>query len=391
MEREYIPLSVPNLTGNELKYLANAIKTGWISTNGSYVNKFEKNVAEYVQVKGAISCQSGTSGLHLAMLVLGIKKGDMVIAPTLTFIAAINPITYVGAVPVFMDCDDSLCMDPIKLRKYCVEECDFINGRLIDRSTGKYVKAILVVHIFGNMADMEAIMQVAEQFNLLVVEDATEAMGTYYLEGKYKEKYAGTIGNVGVYSFNANKIMTTGGGGMLVSNNEEYLKHAKHLSTQAKRDEINYLHDEIGYNYRMTNMQAALGIAQLEQLEEFVAIKEENYHYYKEKIKQKLNIDLLAFRDGIRSNHWFYSMSVSKLNGNRTKVFDYLQDKNIQTRPIWGLISEQLPYQEAKTFKIELAKYFWANILNLPCSTNLAKNDIDYIVEIMEKYMKVRG
>ena len=194
-----------------------------------------------------------------------------------TFIAAVNPVKYIGQTN-FYGCDDSLCMDADKLLEFCEEECNFSNGKLINKNTGKHIKAVLVVHVFGNMANMEKIIEIAKRFNLKVIEDATEALGTYYTGGKFKEKYAGTIGDVGVYSFNGNKIITTGGGGMIVSNDEELLKRAKHLTTQAKSDELYYTHDEIGYNYRMTNLQAALGLAQLEQLEQFINTKRKLFY-----------------------------------------------------------------------------------------------------------------
>lgn len=253
----FIPLSIPNFIGNELKYVTDAVQAGWVSTGGAYITKFEQVVSEYLHSAGAVACQSGTAGIHTGLMVMGVTSEDAVLVPTLTFIAAVNPVMYVNAEPIFMDCDDSLCMDPVKLKLFCEEECDFRNGQLISKNSGRHIKAIIVVHVFGNMADMESIMAVAAMYNLLVLEDATEALGTYYSSGKFKGKYAGTIGDLGVYSFNGNKIITTGGGGMLVSDNLKYLQHARHLTTQAKSDELYYTHDEIGYNYRMTNLQAA--------------------------------------------------------------------------------------------------------------------------------------
>ena len=272
----FIPLSVPNLKGNELKYVTEAAATEWVSTGGPYVTEFENKIAEYVNVKGAVACQNGTTGIHTALMTIGVKKDDIVIVPTLTFIAAVNPVKYIGATPIFMDCDDSLCIDPKKLKEFCEVECEFVDNELLFKLTKQKVKALVVVHVFGNMADMENILDIAKKYNLKVIEDATEAIGTYYSEGPLKGKYAGTMGDIGIYSFNGNKIITTGGGGMIVSNNEEYLKLAKHLTTQAKSDELNYIHDMIGYNYRMTNLQAALGLAQLEQLEKFIAAKNKN-------------------------------------------------------------------------------------------------------------------
>jgi len=386
MSKKFIPLSVPNLKGKELEYVTHAVETEWISTSGPYVNDFEMKVAEYVNCKGAVSCQNGTSGLHIALKVCGVTNGDEVIVPTLTFIAAVNPVKYVGAEPIFMDCDDSLTMDVSKLKDFCEKECSFLDGKLINNSTNKHIKAVVVVHVFGNMADMEGIIEVAKRYNLKVIEDATEAIGTYYVEGKYKGKYAGTIGDIGVYSFNGNKIITTGGGGMIVSDNEEFLKRARHLTTQAKSDELYYTHDEIGYNYRMTNLQAALGLAQLEQLEDFIKIKKSNYDFYKNEIKEITGLRILDFKDGIRPNYWFYSLYIEQgYVLNRDQIIKYLASKNIQSRPIWGLISDQKPYEGSQTYKIDKAKQYLNNVVNIPCSSNLSREDAAYVIECLKQ------
>lgn len=383
MVNKFIPLSVPNLKGRELEYVTDAITTEWVSTAGPYVNTFEAEIAKYVNAKGAVSCQNGTSGLHISLILTGVTNEDAVIVPTLTFIAAVNPVKYLGARPIFMDCDDSLCLDPQKLEQFCEEECNFIEGKLVEKETGKHVKALVVVHVFGNMADMESIMEVAKKYNLKVVEDATEAIGSYYTEGKYKGCYAGTIGDVGVYSFNGNKIMTTGGGGMIVSNNEDYLKKAKHLTTQAKSDEVNFIHDEVGYNYRMTNLQAAMGLAQLEQLEQFIETKQDNYSRYKEGLKELPELELMDVREDIRSNRWFYALFCKEGSPYRDSLIKQLSELKVQCRPIWGLIHEQIPYQKERAYRIEKAKYYWEHVVNIPCSTNLTKDDVDTVIELI--------
>ncbi len=383
---EFLPLSVPNLKGNELKYVTNAVETEWVSTAGPYVEDFEKNIAAYVKSKGAVSCQNGTSALHISLMLMGVTREDAVIVPTLTFIAAVNPTKYIGAEPVFMDCDDSFCMDPQKLLKYCETECDFIDGKLIDKKLNRQVKAMVVVHVFGNMADMEAILPIAEKYNIKVVEDATEALGTYYTKGKYAGKFAGTMGDIGCYSFNGNKIITTGGGGMIVSNDEALLAHAKHLTTQAKADMANFIHDEIGYNYRMTNLQAALGIAQLEQLETFIETKTANYKLYKEAVDKMDGLHVQDFRDDIRSNYWFYSVVFEEDEAGRDKLIEALKQHKIQSRPIWGLISDQLPYEGARTFEIEKATWYWKRVVNVPCSTNLTTEGVNRVLDIIKEF-----
>ncbi|MBW4827957.1 MAG: LegC family aminotransferase [Clostridiaceae bacterium] len=381
---KFIPLSVPNFKAKELEYVTNAIKTEWVSTGGKYVNDFEKETAKFVKTRGAVACQNGTSGLHVALQVCGVTKDDEVIVPTLTFIAAVNPVKYIGAEPVFMDCDDSLCMDADKLLEFCQNECRFIDGKLINNKTKKHIKALIVVHVFGNMADMEKIIEIAEKFNIKIVEDATEAMGTYYAKGKFKGKYAGTIGNVGVYSFNGNKIITTGGGGMIVSNDEELLSRCKHLTTQAKSDELYYTHDEIGYNYRMTNLQAALGLAQLEQLEQFINTKKENYNLYKQAISEIQGLRILNFRDNIRPNYWFYALYCDESYPlNRDEIIRYLLSKKIQSRPVWGLISDQKPYLSSQTYKIEKARTYLEHIINIPCSSSLSREDVLYVIKCL--------
>ncbi|EQB87115.1 hypothetical protein M918_10765 [Clostridium sp. BL8] len=229
-----IPLSVPNLKGNELKYVSKAIEEEWVSTGGAFINAFENQMASYLNVEKAVACQSGTAALHLALILSGVESGEEIIVPTLTFIASVNPVRYVGAEPIFMDCDNSLTMDPYKLEEFCNKKCHMVDGFLINNKSCKKIKALIVVHIFGNMADMESIVKIAKKYNLIVIEDATEALGTYYTEGEFANRHAGTMGDFGAISFNGNKIITTGGGGMLLGNSKD-LDRARYLSTQAKK------------------------------------------------------------------------------------------------------------------------------------------------------------
>ena len=384
----FIPLSVPNLSGNELNYVKKAVETEWVSTVGSYVTDFEAMVARYVGAPGAVSCQNGTSGLHISMLLCGVQRGDLVLAPALTFIAAVNPISYLGAEPVFMDCDESLCMDPVKARRFCEEECDFDGNELRHKATGKPVRAISLVHVFGNMADMPAFLQIARDYHLRLIEDATEALGTRFTDGRCGNAYAGTMGDMGVYSFNGNKIITTGGGGMIVSQNEELLRHAKHLTTQAKSDPLNFKHDEIGFNYRLTNLQAALGLAQMEQLETFIDTKIRNYRLYGELLRDIPHVKLYPFGNGIRSNHWFYSLYLEDAFPlSRDALIAHFKANDIQTRPIWGLICDQLPYQGKMRYHVEKARMYEQHVVNLPCSTNLTEEGVNRVVEVLKRCM----
>ena len=386
---KFIPLCVPNFEGNERKYVDDAIDQGWVSTGGAYITKLEQEMAQFLNVKDVAACQSGTSALHLSLVEAGVQPGDMVIVPTLTFIAAVNPVKYQFATPVFMDCDDSLCMDPIKLQKFCEAECEMINGELHHKASGKNVKAIVVVHVFGNLADMETIMDIAAEYNLKVIEDATEALGSKFIEGKYVGKYAGTIGDFGAYSFNGNKIITTGGGGAITAKDADLVKHLRYLSTQCKDDPHYYIHNEVGYNYRMTNVQAALGVAQLEELPEFIRRKQANYDLYKELFADFELGEMMDFREGTSSNKWFYSLKIdkSKVKATMREVITALEDLKVGTRAIWGLIHEQKPYLEDLAYEMEKAPYYSSCILNFPSSTNLTKDDIEYTVEQIKKVL----
>lgn len=385
-----IPLSIPNFEGNEKLYVDKALEEGWVSTGGAYINQLEENIAQFLQVSSAVACQSGTAGIHLAMIEADVQPNDYVIVPTLTFIAAVNPVRYQFAEPIFMDCDDSLCLDPRKLRTFCEQECYIKDDKLIYKKTERVIKALVVVHIFGNMADMEAIMKIAQDYKLKVIEDATEALGTVYTTGKYKGKYAGTIGDFGAFSFNGNKIITTGGGGIIVASSSKALEHIKYLSTQAKDDTLYYVHNEIGYNYRMTNLQAALGVAQLEELPEFIRRKNKNFALYEKYLEECEGISLLPFRTGIMSNKWFYSLVIEKniIPKSLEYFIEKLKEKGILTRPIWGLIHEQLPYKECITYQIEQALFYKEKVLNIPCSTNITEEEIRYISENIKNLCK---
>ena len=385
-----INLSVPNLSMDILENLKECLESGWVSTGGRFIPEFETKVKNYMKTKFAAGVQSGTAGLHMSLQVLGVQRDEEVFVPTLTFIAAVNPTTYLGASPIFIDCNDSLCMDPLKLEKFCSEECDFKEGVLVNKKTNKKIRALVIVHIFGNMADMEKIMDIAKKYNLKVLEDATEALGTYYTEGKYKGKYAGTIGDIGVLSFNANKIITTGGGGMVVGDNEELVEKVRFLSSQAKKDTLYFIHDEIGYNYRMLNLQAALGTSQIDQLESFIETKIKNYKIYKEELEKIEGLEILPFVEGIRANHWFYSLKIDKekYGIGRDELLQKLVDAGIQTRPIWGLIHQQKPYSTCQSYEIEKALYYYDRILNLPCSSNLTEKEVYQVIEKIKELKK---
>ena len=240
------------------------------------------------------------------------------------------------------------------------------------------------------MADMESIMDLAQQYNLKVIEDATEALGSKYTSTRYKDKFAGTIGDFGAYSFNGNKIITTGGGGAVTSSDPSVVDHIRYLSTQAKNDPHYYIHDEVGYNYRMTNLQAALGVAQMEELPEFIRRKQRNYEQYKAEFEGFELAELMPFREGTESNKWFYSLKIdrSRVTASMREIITALQEQGIQTRAIWGLINEQKPYENEETYKLEKAPYYAARILNIPSSTQITPEEITYVADKVKQLLR---
>ncbi|MFW6030219.1 MAG: LegC family aminotransferase [Halanaerobiales bacterium] len=383
-----IPLSVPNLSLDILDNVKECIETGWVSTGGRFITEFEEKVADYVGVDEAVGVQSGTAGLHIAYKIMGIEPGDEVIVPTVTFIATVNPLKYIGAEPIFMDCDDTLNMDLDKLEDFLEDQCEITKEGLKNKNTGSIIKAICVVHVFGNPMDMERVISIANKYNLKVIEDAAESLGSFYKEGKYEGKHTGTIGDMGIFSFNANKILTTGGGGMIVSENEGLLSKARFLSVQAKTDPLYYKHDEIGYNYRLTNIAAAFGTSQMDKIETFIETKKRNYNIYKEQISNIEGLDLLPFNKGTRPNYWFYSIIVDKdrYGIGRDALLKKLINSGIQVRPLWGLMSDQKPFKENVAYKIENARYYVDNLLNIPCSTNLTEEEVLQVVKRLKEF-----
>lgn len=377
----FIPLSVPNFCGNEKNYVNDALDGAWVSTSGAKVDEMEACVARYVGMPRAVCCASGSSALHLSAMVAGIQRGDEVIVPALTFIASVNPTTrYVGAEPVFVGCDATACMDPDAVEDFCANRCTLKADGLYDNATGAHVAAIVVVHVFGNMADMPRFLEIAKKYKLVLIEDAAEALGTKYTAGPLAGKFAGTMGDVGAYSYNGNKIITTGTGGTLISNHEAWAERAKHLSTQAKTNVVQFTHDMVGYNYRMTNLDACLGLAQMELLEGFIQHKIDRYQQYLAALDGVKGFSMLPFREGTRSNHWFYSLLLPD-RLDRDTVIDTLHAQGIQTRPVWALINEQCDYGRNQAYALDMAQEYRRRIVNLPCSTNLTEDECARVID----------
>ncbi|MHC9543636.1 MAG: LegC family aminotransferase [Vulcanimicrobiota bacterium] len=386
-EKEMIPLSIPCFKGNEWKYVKECLDSGWVSSNGEFVEQFEKSLCNYLSVDHAIACVNGTSGLQVALRLVGVTPGDEVIVPTCTFIAPVNAVKYLQAEPIFMDCDEYLNIDVAKVLEFCRNECEMTVSGLRNKKSGRIIKAVLPVHVFGNPCDMEALMAIAEEFSLKVVEDATESLGSYYAEGRFKKRYTGTIGTLGVFSFNGNKIITTGGGGMIVTDDAALAEKARYLTTQAKDDPLRYIHNEIGYNFRLTNIQAALGVAQMEELDGFIRQKKENYELYRRLIENVNGITLMEPPPGTQSNYWFHALLLNKevYGLTRDELMERLGRDNIQTRPLWHLNHLQKPYEKCFSYKIERAPYFMERVLNVPCSSNLTQGDVEKVIAAIRK------
>lgn len=385
-----IPLSVPNLTGKEWIYIKKCLDTNWVSSAGKFVEDFENAICRYSKAKYAVACINGTSALFIALKLSGVDAGDEVFVPALTFIAPVNTVRYLGAEPVFMDCDDFMNLDHNKLKEFCKRECKITKDGLRNRRSGRIIKAVIPVHVFGNPCNMEEIMKVAKEYRLKVIEDATESLGAYYTEGIYKNRFTGTIGDFGVYSFNGNKIITTGSGGMIITNKKELARKAKYLTNQAKDDPVRSIHNEVGYNFRLTNLQAALGLAQLEKINNFIKVKKRNYKLYKERLEGVRGVEVMGTPEGTNPNYWFYTLVINKeeYGMDRERLMTKLERNNVQTRPIWSLNHLQRPYRRNQAYKIERALWFWRRVLNLPCSTNLTESEINRVATAIKKFKK---
>lgn len=381
MEKEFIPLSVPNITGNELKYVSETIETEWVSSVGSYVDQFEKDFAQYIGSKYAVAVVNGTAAIHVSLIVAGVEQDDEVLVPNLTFIAPVNAVMYCKAIPVFVDSEwKTLGMDPKVVTSFILEQTEFKDGFTYNKKSGRKVKAIIPMHTLGNAVDMDGFMALCKERNIVVIEDASESLGS-----EYKGKKTGNIGDLACFSFNGNKIITTGGGGMITTNNEAFAKRAKHISTTAKTDAIYFDHDEVGYNYRMVNVLAALGVAQLERIDEFVEIKRRNYQKYKDLLGDHPYFFFHNEPSNGKSNCWMYSL-VLKENCPYSvdEMIKKFGEEKIQVRPIWKLMSELPMFAQFQKVGGEISKEIAMQVLNIPCSTNLNEAQMQRVIALIK-------
>jgi perosamine synthetase len=382
-----ISLSVPNIKGNEWQYIKECLDTEWVSSLGKFVTRFEDDMCKFTGAKYAIACTNGTAALQVALRVAGVLPNDEVLVPTITFIAPVNVIKYLNAEPIFMDCDRYYNIDTAKTIEFIKNETYFKDGYTYNKLTNKRISALIPVHIFGCAVDLGKLLPICKERNIKIVEDGTESLGTFYSENELKGRATSTIGDLGCLSFNGNKIITTGGGGMILTNNEEYAKKSRYLTTQAKNDELYYVHDEIGYNFRLTNIQAAMGVAQLERLPEFLTVKKKNYAIYKEAIDKIPGLYLSEAPSYANCNYWMYCLQINKdvYGKDRDGLLKFLSENKIQTRPLWYPNHLQKPYKNNQNYKIEKALDLYSNTLNIPCSSNLTEKEVEIVISKLKK------
>ena len=363
----FVPLSVPVFNGNEKKYLDECIDTTFVSSVGKFVDRFEEMVAEYTGAKKAVVCVSGTNALHMAMLLVGVERDDEVITQALTFIATCNAISYIGAYPVFIDVDrDTMGLSPVAVQKWLDNNAELREGVCYNKTTGRRIKCCVPMHTFGHPVHLDELVEICKNWNIELVEDAAESIGSFY-----KGKHTGTFGKVGAISFNGNKTITTGGGGMLLFNDEELAKHAKHLTTQAKvPHRWEFRHDHIGYNYRMPNINAALGCAQMENLEKFVLNKRETASKYAEFFKDIEDIEFFVEPENTRSNYWL-SAVVLRDKAAQLEFLEYTNDHGVMTRPIWELMNRLPMFEHCQNDGLENTIWFADRVVNIPSSVRL--------------------
>ncbi len=386
MSEKFIPLSVPHIRGNEWDYVKECLDGEWVSSAGPFVDRFERDFAAYVGSKHAVACSSGSAALHVAMLLAGVKDGDLVLTPTLTFIASVNAIRYCGAAPIFFDCDEYYNMDPEQVADFLRTECRTGPQGIVHKQSRRRIAAILPVHIFGNAVNLEPILQIAGELNIPVIEDAAESVGTRYCKDSGAltgGRHTGTLGAIGCFSFNGNKIITTGGGGMLVTNDGALAKRAKYLTTQAKDDEARFVHNEIGYNYRLTNVQAAIGSGQLERVSEALRRKKEIYEGYVEGLAGVKGLQIAPPPPYAENNLWMPCLQVNKKEYGEDweALMLRLGKAKIQARPVWELSHRQKPYVNCERGTLDEADRLHAITLNIPCSVGLTKAHQQRVIE----------
>ena len=363
---EFIPLHEPRFNGNEKKYLNDCIDSTFVSSVGKYVDTFEKEFAKNVGSKYAIATVNGTAALHISLILANVKKDDEVITQPLTFIATCNAISYIGAKPIFIDVDvDTMGLSPTSLKEFLENNCEIVNNQCINKITKKVIKACVPMHTFGHPCRIDEIKDICDNWNIILVEDAAESLGSFY-----KQKHTGTFGKVAAFSFNGNKIITSGGGGVIVTDDEAIAKRAKHITTTAKIPHpFEYVHDEIGYNYRLPNINAALLVAQLEQLTGFLEAKRNLSLKYKEFFSNN-NINFIEEPKNSKSNYWLQAVLLNDKK-QRDEFLEFTNKNGVMTRPIWKLMNELEMFKDCQKTDLNNSKYLEERVVNIPSSVIL--------------------
>jgi len=379
-----IPLSIPKLAGNEWTYIKECLDTNWVSSAGKFVGKFEEDIAAYTGSVHAIACMNGTAALHVSQLLLGVGPDDLVLAPNITFVATLNAIAYTGAEAVLIDVDPiSWQLDLDVLARFLAEECDRdAANNLIHKADGKQIKAIMPVHVLGNLCDMDALLSLCEKYDLPIIEDSTEALGS-----TYKGKHAGTFGHFGTSSFNGNKIITTGGGGMIFTQNADLATRAKHLTTTAKTDPLDYFHDETGYNYRLVNVLAAMGVAQLEQFPGFLVAKKKMDAFYRSELSGVGDIRFQEITPGVDPNCWLFTFRTARMR----ELLTYLNANGVQSRPFWTPMNQLPMYAGFRYYhQDDNSSKLHAEAISIPSSSGITETELREVVAKVREFFHVQ-
>ncbi len=370
--KEFVPLHEPYFSGNELKYVQECIESTFVSSVGNFVDRFEKELADYTGAKHVVAVVNGTAALHMSLLLSGVEYGDEVLLPSLTFVAVANAISYCGAIPHFVDSNErTLGIDPEALREYLNRISEQSNGICVNKISKNPIRVIIPVHIFGHPCDIHELLEVAKDFNLVLIEDASESLGS-----RYHGQHTGTFGLLGVFSFNGNKIITTGGGGAILTDDSKIAQSAKHLTKTAKLPHNwEYVHDKVGYNYRMPNINAALGCAQLEKLQYLIDSKKQLYKSYENAFKSFPNIKIFQEPKSCRSNYWLQTLVLEgSAQDLMESVLDHTNSNGLMTRPVWKNLHSLIPFRNYPRSPLPVAESLEKRLINLPSSSGLIES-----------------
>ena len=375
-----IPNAVPHLAGNEWKYVKECLDTNWVSSAGPFVERFERETAAFVGVPHAVATMNGSAALHLALRAAGVQPDDEVIVPTLTFVATAGAIVQCGAHPVFLDSEPvSWGLDPQQVADFLTRECEVRQGRVVDRATGRRVSAVVPVHLYGHPCDLEALLEICRCWPLAMVEDATESLGALY-----RGRRVGADGAAGCLSFNGNKIITAGGGGMVLTRDARLAARVRALSTQARSDPLEWVHDEVGFNYRLTNLQAAVGVAQLEQLEDFLDRKRRTAAHYQDALGGLDGVTVFREAAWARSNYWMPAVLLDARRAPDVRgLIRALNADGIQVRPVWHPLHRQPPFRAARVGAITVADRLWDRGVLLPCSVAITAEERQAVIDAL--------